>query len=438
MRIRLLSCCAICLVTLLPSVASAYKVATTANEAQYELRWTRWAVPYTYHYRGAEDVQDVLLHGALNRAFASWGEVDEAGLQFEHAPQWAEKASEPDERNVLYWIESEWPHGKQVIALTSINYYPDSGEIVDVDIAFNGMDYGWTVFDEAVDTDVQSIATHEIGHMFGLDHSETNDSVMWFQYEPGETRQRELTEDDMEAVAYMYPCSEAQQQADADRLKPPAGDCEVAFYEPGCAVGGRGGRIALLALGLLAVALAVVRRGSLARLPLLAWGVTVVAAGPSPAGLAHVSTPLAAADVLRISPAIVLGEVTAVDPYWGEDGHVHSRVEIFVEEWLRGGGPEHLELDRPAGELPDMGTVVPGEPYFETGQRVLLALSEGAGDRWAPTALSQGYFEVVETDDGPVALRHVSGPLLGPRRDSAERYRLADLLARIARPPVVP
>jgi len=142
--------------------------------------------------------------------------------------------------------------------------------------------------------------------------------------------------------------------------------------------------------------------------------------------------------VLRSSPAVVLGEVTAVDPYWSEDGHVHSRVEIWVEEWLRGEGPEHLELDRPAGELPEMGTMVPGEPHFAVGQRVLLALAEGAGGRWVPAALSQGYFEIVETDDGAVALRHVAGPLLGPRRDAAETYRLGDLLGRIPRAPVVP
>ncbi len=429
---------ALAIPSLVPASAHAYKVATTANEAQYELRWARWAVPYSYHYRGAEDVHDVLLHGALNRAFASWGEVDDAGLQFEHVPQWTEKASEPEERNVLYWIESEWPHGRQVIALTSINYYPDSGEIVDVDIAFNGMDYDWTVFDDVVETDVQSIATHEIGHMFGLDHSEDSDSVMWFQYEPGETRQRELDEDDVEAIAYMYPCDGAAQNADAYRLKAPAGDCNEAFYDPGCAVGGGHRRVALWVVGVLALSLAAVRRSRLSRLPLLLFGLALASGAPSPAGRAHVTAPMAADEVLRSSPAVVLGEVTAVDPYWSEDGHVHSRVEIWVEEWLRGEGPEHLELDRPAGELPEMGTMVPGEPHFAVGQRVLLALAEGAGGRWVPAALSQGYFEIVETDDGAVALRHVAGPLLGPRRDAAETYRLGDLLGRIPRAPVVP
>ncbi len=420
---------AILLAALLPGPASAFQVAVTANDAQHELHWQSWVVPYTVHYRGAEDVHDLLLQGALHRAFRSWGEVAEAGLQFETVAQYTERQSEPDERNGLYWIEKDWPHGRQVIALTSINYYPDSGEIVDVDIAFNGMDYDWTVFDEPVETDLQSIATHEIGHMFGLDHSETNDSVMWFQYEPGEIRQRELTEDDLAAVSYMYPCREAADRAAEERLKDLASDCEQAFYESGCAVGG-GRRLGLWTVGLLALALALVRRSVSARVPLLLWGLSLAVTAPSPAGQAHVSAPMAVDDLFRTSSAVVIGEVTAVDPYWGEDGHVHSRVEVWVEGWLKGNGPEHLELDRPAGELPEMGTLVPGEPHFAAGQRVLLALSEGRDGRWIPTALSQGYFEVVEGAAGPTALRHSSGPLLGTRRATAERYALGDLVAR--------
>ena len=419
------------LVALWPAEARAYKIARTANDAQLELHWDTWVVPYTIHYRGAEDVHDVLLQGALHRAFRAWGEVSDAGLQFQSTAQWADKASEPDDHNVLYWIESAWPHGTQVIGLTSINYYPDTGEIVDVDIAFNGMDYDWTVFDEAVETDIQSIATHEIGHMFGLDHSETNESVMWFQYTPGETRQRELSGDDLDAVAYLYPCSEAADQASAERLKDRAADCEQGFYETGCALAAPG-RAGLWTLALLALALALVRRQPSARLPLLAVAMVHVAAGPAPAGQAHVAARLAAEQVLDASDAVVLGEVTAVDPYWGEDGHVHSRVEVRVEEWLRGSGPEHLELDRPAGELPAMGTVVPGEPRFESGQQLVLALTD-AGGRWVPTALAQGFFQIVDTAAGPMALRHPGGPLLGERLGGAERIPLAELLARARR-----
>jgi len=416
-----------------PAPAAAYKIATTANDAQYELHWDSWVVPYTIHYRGAEDVHDVLLGGALHRAFRSWGEVAGAGLQFEAVAQWADKASEPDEHNVLYWIEGGWPHGKQVIGLTSINYYPDSGEIVDVDIAFNGLDYDWTVFDEQVETDLQSIATHEIGHMFGLDHSESNESVMWFQYEPGETRQRELSDDDREAVSYLYPCSESADQAASERLKDSAADCQQAFYERGCGLGRPGGRASLWTLALLAVALIATRRRPAVRLPLLALAAIHLATVAAPPGHAHVATPLGADQVMDESDAVVRGEVTAVDPYWSTDGHVHSRVEVRIDEWLRGSGPDHLELDRPAGELPAMGTVVPGEPLFEVGQQLVLALTEGATGRMVPTGLAQGFFEVVDTPDGPVALRHPGGPLIGERLAQAEATPLVELLARARR-----
>jgi len=57
---------------LLPAPASAYKIAVTQNEQALELYWDSNVLPFTFHYRGAEDVHDLLLEGAILRAFGSW------------------------------------------------------------------------------------------------------------------------------------------------------------------------------------------------------------------------------------------------------------------------------------------------------------------------------------------------------------------------------
>lgn len=66
---------------------------------------------------------------------------------------------------------------------------------------------------------MQSAATHEIGHVLGLDHSTTESgAIMWPYIEHGELR-RTLHQDDIDGIRYLYmaraPAVQERRPADA-------------------------------------------------------------------------------------------------------------------------------------------------------------------------------------------------------------------------------
>ncbi len=361
---------------------AAYVIATT-QDGLHELHWTTDEVPYSVHFRGAADVHEVLLQSALIAAFESWGEVPTASLRFQRVDQYSEPVSEADGINLLYWTEGAWPHEAEVIALTSINYYPDTGEIVDVDIDFNGADYHWTVLDGDVQTDVQAIATHEIGHLLGLDHTGIPSAVMNPYYEPGETRQRTLQDDDVEGISAIYPCD--------------SGDCGEPFVpaESGCSLAGSGGGARWWILGLVAAALALRRRSPAARLPVTLWALATAALPATPPG-ASVVAPSGLLGTMEAAESVVVARVGDAVPFLGEDGRVHRRVALAVERRLVGEGGESLELDVLGGELAHLGTYVPGAPGLERGQLLVLALAPRLDGSPGIVALAAGVVEIDE------------------------------------------
>jgi len=411
-------------VAAVPGIGLAFNIAVTDNEAQHELHWNAVEVPYTIYFRGAEDVHDVLLDGALYRAFRSWGEVPAAAMRFERVEQWVEAESEPQGDNVLYYTEGVWTHDPMVIGLTSINYYPDTGEIVDVDIEFNGSEFDWTVFDDDVIIDVQGIATHEIGHMVGMAHADEDTSVMYFEYEPGELRQRVLTGDDAAGISYLYPCASK--------------DCREAFVpvDNGCeadlAAAGTGGGIAVLAL---ALGLALWRRSARSRVLLLAAGGLIAAAAGAPSPSANVVVFSDLGPLVTRADGIVRGRVVTVEPYWNVDrGHVHSTVRVQVASWLQGEGPTVIELDRPSGALAEIATLVPGDPRFQVGQDVILLTAARDDGSTGIVGSSLGWIQVVDQDGVAVARRHPAGPGLADRAGGTETYPLRPLLSYLSAP----
>ena len=82
-----------------------------------------------------------------------------------------------------------------------------TGQILDSDILFNpNRTFSTDAGSNGVE-DLQTIATHEIGHFFGLDHSGVVRAVM-FAFAP--TQLRTLAYDDVAALSFVYPSSAPQ------------------------------------------------------------------------------------------------------------------------------------------------------------------------------------------------------------------------------------
>ncbi|MEL6183124.1 MAG: matrixin family metalloprotease [Myxococcota bacterium] len=153
---------------------------------------------------------------AVRRAFAAWEAVSCSHLRFEEqtfAPASA------DERNVIandgtpriFWAETSeaWPGDAQTLALT-YTYYTlgASRRITDSDIVMNGVSWGWTTVEAEVGqgepprVDAETVLFHEVGHFFGLDHSQDPEAAMF----PTNNKplQRGPARDDVEGICALY------------------------------------------------------------------------------------------------------------------------------------------------------------------------------------------------------------------------------------------
>ncbi|PKN55958.1 MAG: hypothetical protein CVU56_18670 [Deltaproteobacteria bacterium HGW-Deltaproteobacteria-14] len=222
----------------------------------------------TIYYAAATDLPEELTRSGVQRAlddsYAAWSTLPCYPIEavfdgFEDGLT----ASQTDGTNALVWIHEEgaWlaaGFGVTELARTAVTHRVSTGEIVDADIQVNvaGFTYSEALTCAPDVYDLQSTLTHEIGHLFGLDHTTDGDATMARLTDPGVCTKRTLSRDDVDGYCAIY-----TPYAPAD--PPPEGDGDVAAGDatigdagptrPGsresCA-GGGGGGAAALALGL--------------------------------------------------------------------------------------------------------------------------------------------------------------------------------------------
>jgi hypothetical protein len=111
--------------------------------------------------------------------------------------------------NVWIFRDSGWPHSDigGAVALATLTYDVDTGEIYDADVELNSAENLLTVGDTGIRADLLSVVTHEAGHVLGLAHAPSTDATMYPAYTPGETGLRTLSPDDVAGVCAVYPPS---------------------------------------------------------------------------------------------------------------------------------------------------------------------------------------------------------------------------------------
>lgn len=161
---------------------------------------------------------------ALEQSFATWAKINRTEISFQKKSPKSFNRTGYDDNNTLIFIEKDWtslpfspPRG--ALAVTVSTYRVSDNAILDGDIHFNGEYFQWGVVDTENERtsgtviDIQNVATHEIGHFVGLDHSSENIfeseellylATMFFASGPGETFRRDLNEDDIAAMQNLY------------------------------------------------------------------------------------------------------------------------------------------------------------------------------------------------------------------------------------------
>ena len=195
---------------LVPSVAFAFN-------AQGQ-RWPNTEtqpVSYMLEAAGSDDVTDGSDLAAIRRAFATWQQVVCSTIRFEERSWVGPARVQNDGQNQVMWVESEslWPGQPGTLALTYTFYTLDEArEIRDADMILNGVHWTWTTVDDEVGqgtpakVDVETVVFHEVGHFFGLEHSQDTTAAMY----PSNNKpiQRQPATDDIYGICTLYPSGE--------------------------------------------------------------------------------------------------------------------------------------------------------------------------------------------------------------------------------------
>lgn len=196
------------------------------GQASIPIRWMDGCTTWRHH----EDFPAEFLP-AVSSSFDTWNVVNGAYFEVYYAGSTAQfgaaydcKVSLDDNENVVSYV-TDWSSslaGSDVVALTSVVYALDDGEILDADIRMNGEHFNWEeIKDVSYDlqrVDVQNIMTHEVGHFLGLDHTQERnylgdgmamDATMWALTFSNEIKRRVLDRDDMAGLREIYPSDNA-------------------------------------------------------------------------------------------------------------------------------------------------------------------------------------------------------------------------------------
>lgn len=162
-------------------------------------------------------------------AFATWegsGAIPTTFDVVECGPSKSGNDDPYDGRNEVTAVDGRWPYESHSNAVTLVTYDSNTGVILDADIVFHA-DVRWSLGDGPAEDayDVLDTATHEVGHLVGLGHSERPRATMFEVTTPGSVARRTLHDDDIAGVADLY------------------GAMPLGRYEgSGCSVISRGGR----------------------------------------------------------------------------------------------------------------------------------------------------------------------------------------------------
>lgn len=275
--------------------------ARPCDDAGLPLYWASRCVGYDVQSGASAQVGLATAKAVAAKAFAAWSGVDcpadpvacTAGAAGEGRPTieahdlgdvscaCTEYNQSGGNANVIMFRDDGWkdcdgtakPDADVTLALTTVTYNTQSGEIYDADMEINSTPANATITTAdppaKVVYDLQSVITHEAGHFLGLAHTQPGhtEATMYARYVQGQTFMRDVSQDDVCGICAIYPPTRAASCADAPRhgflstcggnAGPEAGGCSCEV--PG-AGGGGGAQLALAGAVLALVAGAAARR----------------------------------------------------------------------------------------------------------------------------------------------------------------------------------
>ena len=165
-------------------------------------------ISWRWSAAGSDDVEDGSDALAVARAFASWEAAPGSRAAFFREVDTLSRDWAGPTHLVLFDEDGStgwFPPSAGVVALTPLSYATSDGRILDADVIFNGRDYAFSTDGTPGSFDIQDVATHEIGHLLGLDHVPLPDASLWPWVAAGEWRHRSPSSDDRAGAAALAP-----------------------------------------------------------------------------------------------------------------------------------------------------------------------------------------------------------------------------------------
>ncbi|BCS32754.1 hypothetical protein TBR22_A19760 [Luteitalea sp. TBR-22] len=200
---------------------SAYlKFGYTIGTRSLVLKWPDAApVTYVVGSRGTATVTGAEFRETVARSFATWEGVPSASIRF--ASGGVTDRDLADNDGVTQLAFASRPELDRTLGATSYTIDVATGTLLEADVFFNAA-FPWSVAPtgQAGRFDLESIATHEVGHLVGLGHSALGETeqvgsgrrvlsagaVMFpIAFAPGNVDGRRLLPDDIAGISDIYP-----------------------------------------------------------------------------------------------------------------------------------------------------------------------------------------------------------------------------------------
>lgn len=213
-----------------------------------KLFWPTSCISYATNARGTIFLDPAETREVIRKTFQEWSDVtcadgSTASMTFQERDPVACKKSEYNKEranvNVVMFQDTDWRYRgiDATLAKTSVTFNDQTGEILDADIEINTAFNKFTISDDPaeVQTDLQAVVTHEVGHFIGLAHSMDMEAVMFASYAPGSTVQRHLSPDDIDAICTVYPANNGR-ACNTEPRNGFSGSCDEVDTSGTCAV----------------------------------------------------------------------------------------------------------------------------------------------------------------------------------------------------------
>ncbi len=186
------------------------------NESGAPLLWPTRCVGFSLAYAGTQMIPFSTVETVVERAFQNWSALTcpqngTASVTFSRLADvpcvQVGYDSNGANANSVSFSDDKWDYKgiENNLAFTLVTFDTDTGQIFDADIVVNTATNLFSTTDTNVQYDLESVLTHEVGHVLGIAHSDDPNATMCPQYTKGDISPRALSQDDIQAVCDAYP-----------------------------------------------------------------------------------------------------------------------------------------------------------------------------------------------------------------------------------------